>query len=75
MESSQPQKPEGQPAAASPAGAAATRPLSLPQVDQARAALRDLDTRVSTFIRERPGTALLGALAIGYVVGRLASRR
>jgi ElaB/YqjD/DUF883 family membrane-anchored ribosome-binding protein len=30
---------------------------------------------VKGFIRENPGTCLLGALAVGFVVGRLASRK
>jgi hypothetical protein len=46
-----------------------------PQVEQARAALSDLNTKVTGFIRERPGTCLLGALAFGYLVGKIASRR
>ncbi|MGQ0504419.1 MAG: hypothetical protein ACT4TC_03800 [Myxococcaceae bacterium] len=46
-----------------------------PQIDQARQNLNDLNTRALAFIKERPGTALLGALALGYVVGKLASRR
>lgn len=46
-----------------------------PQIEQARAALTDLNTKVTRFIRERPGTCLLAALAFGYVVGRIASRR
>jgi hypothetical protein len=46
-----------------------------PQLEQARAALSDWNTKVSTFVRERPGTALLGALAFGYLVGKIASRR
>jgi ElaB/YqjD/DUF883 family membrane-anchored ribosome-binding protein len=47
----------------------------MPQIDQARATLADWNTRAQTFIRERPGTALIGALAIGYVVGKIVSRR
>lgn len=46
-----------------------------PQLEEARAKLVDLNQRVTSFIRERPGTCLLGALAFGYIVGRLASRR
>jgi hypothetical protein len=36
--------------------------------------LDDFNQRALAFIRERPGTALLGALALGFVVGKLASR-
>lgn len=45
-----------------------------PQIDQARQNIADLDKRVSAFIRERPGTCLLGAIGIGFLIGRMASR-
>lgn len=44
------------------------------QVEQARLLFDDLNHRATQFIRARPGTALLGALALGWVVGKLASR-
>jgi hypothetical protein len=46
-----------------------------PQIEEARRNLGDLNTKVVKFIREHPGTCLLGALAVGFVVGRIASRR
>jgi ElaB/YqjD/DUF883 family membrane-anchored ribosome-binding protein len=46
-----------------------------PQIDEAKRNLSDLNARVTSFIRERPGMCLLGALAFGFVVGRIASRR
>ncbi len=46
-----------------------------PQIEQAREALGTFNEKAKAFIRERPGTCLLGALAVGYLVGRLASRR
>ncbi len=46
-----------------------------PHLEQARQNLTDLNRRVTNFIRENPGTCLLGALAFGFVVGKLASRR
>jgi ElaB/YqjD/DUF883 family membrane-anchored ribosome-binding protein len=46
-----------------------------PQLEQARQNLTDLNRRVTNFVRENPGTCLLGALAFGFVVGKLASRR
>lgn len=46
-----------------------------PQIDRARHDLADLNRRLTTFIRENPGTCLLGALAFGFVVGKIASRR
>ncbi|MCP3141124.1 hypothetical protein [Pyxidicoccus xibeiensis] len=47
----------------------------VPQIDEARQNLVDLNTRVVTFIRANPGTCLLGAIAVGFLVGRIASRR
>lgn len=44
------------------------------QLEHARVLLDDFNQRALAFIRERPGTALLGALALGFVVGKLASR-
>ncbi len=46
-----------------------------PQIDQARQNLSELNGRVLSFIKERPGTCLIGALAFGYLVGKIASRR
>ncbi|MFZ5471999.1 MAG: hypothetical protein ACOZIN_21430 [Myxococcota bacterium] len=46
-----------------------------PKLEHAKATLSDWNTRVTTFVRQNPGTCLLGALAVGYVVGKLASRR
>ncbi|MBM4380756.1 MAG: hypothetical protein FJ086_15875, partial [Deltaproteobacteria bacterium] len=45
--------------------------------DGAGGALLSLDwgQKVAVFVRENPGTALLGALAVGFVVGKMASRR
>lgn len=44
------------------------------RIEHARVLLDDFNQRAIAFIRERPGTALLGALALGFVVGKLASR-
>lgn len=46
-----------------------------PQLEEAKQGLSELNTRIKSFVRERPGLCLLGALAFGYVVGRIASRR
>ncbi len=46
-----------------------------PGLEQAKENLNELNRKVSTFIRENPGTCLLGALALGFVVGKIASRR
>ena len=47
----------------------------LPQIDEARRNLEDLNSRAVGFIRANPGTCLLGAIAVGFIVGRIASRR
>ena len=47
----------------------------LPQLDEARRNLEDLNSRAVSFIRANPGTCLLGAIAVGFIVGRIASRR
>lgn len=46
-----------------------------PQVEEARRNLAEINRQVVGFIRANPGTCLLGALALGFIVGRLASRR
>ncbi len=47
----------------------------VPQLEEARRNLEDLNTRVVSFVRANPGTCLLGAVALGFIVGRIASRR
>jgi ElaB/YqjD/DUF883 family membrane-anchored ribosome-binding protein len=42
-------------------------------VQQARAALDDSLESAATFIRERPIACLAGALALGYVLGKIVS--
>lgn len=46
-----------------------------PQIEEATAQLNEVNERVKSFIRENPGTTLLGAAAIGFLVGKWASRR
>lgn len=47
----------------------------VPQLEDARRNLEELNTRVVRFVRANPGTCLLGAVALGFIVGRIASRR
>lgn len=47
----------------------------VPQLDEARRNLADFNTRAINFIRANPGTCLVGAVALGFVIGRIASRR
>lgn len=46
-----------------------------PQIEQARENLTQINNRAITFIRQNPGTCLIGALAFGFIVGKIASRR
>ena len=46
-----------------------------PKLKDAEAQLQNVNEKVKSFIRENPGTCLLGALAVGFVVGKLASRK
>ncbi|MCA2977900.1 MAG: hypothetical protein INH41_15260 [Myxococcaceae bacterium] len=46
-----------------------------PQLEDAMERLSDANERVKTFIRKNPGTVLLGAAAVGFLVGRWAARR
>lgn len=43
-------------------------------IDQTRAAVDQALETASTFIRERPIVCLAGALALGYVIGKIVSR-
>ena len=44
-------------------------------LDTAQAGLESALEAATQFVRERPAAALLGALAVGWLVGKLASRR
>jgi hypothetical protein len=46
----------------------------VPQIEEAAQNLTELNTRVVGFIRANPGTCLIGAVAVGFLVGKLASR-
>ena len=47
----------------------------VPQIDEARRNLVDFNNRAVSFIRANPGTCLLGAVAVGFLIGKIASRR
>lgn len=68
----------------SPNGAAAAaeaQPLEdlherlAPKLQEAQQQLEAANEKVKKFIRENPGTCLLGAAAVGFLIGRWASRR
>lgn len=46
-----------------------------PQIAQATEQLGEVNERVKDFIRKNPGTTLLGAAALGFLIGKWASRR
>lgn len=46
-----------------------------PQLEQAQAQLMEVNERLKDFIKKNPGSTLLGAAAIGFLVGKWASRR
>jgi ElaB/YqjD/DUF883 family membrane-anchored ribosome-binding protein len=43
-----------------------------PQIDEARKRLTTLNKDVTAYIKENPGRCLLGALAVGFVIGKIA---
>lgn len=45
-----------------------------PQIEEAKERLSDMNSRVTSFIRENPGACLLGAVAAGYLIARFARR-
>jgi ElaB/YqjD/DUF883 family membrane-anchored ribosome-binding protein len=67
----QPQEPQAQPK--DPMAEALER-LG-PQLDEARQQLDAINVKVKAFVKQNPGTALLGAIAVGFVVGRLVSKK
>ncbi|MFO0599332.1 MAG: hypothetical protein U0228_28755 [Myxococcaceae bacterium] len=46
-----------------------------PQLEQAQQQLQEVNERVKDFIRQNPGSVILGAAALGFLVGKWASRR
>ena len=46
----------------------------LPQVEEATRRLSSWNETLTGYIKENPGRCLLGALAIGFVVGKIARR-
>jgi ElaB/YqjD/DUF883 family membrane-anchored ribosome-binding protein len=46
-----------------------------PKLEEAKEQLGELSDKVVSFIKKNPGTSLLGAAAVGFLLGRLASRK
>lgn len=45
-----------------------------PKLDEARRQLATVNERATAYVKENPGKCLLGALALGFVVGKIARR-
>jgi len=45
-----------------------------PQLDDAKKRLTSLNSNVTDYIKENPGRCLIGAIAIGFLVGKIARR-
>lgn len=45
-----------------------------PQIEEAKQKLSDLNGQVVRYIKANPGTCLLGAVAAGFIIGRIARR-
>ncbi len=46
-----------------------------PKLEEAQAQLAAVNNRVKGFIRAYPGATLLGVAGLGFIIGRLASRK
>jgi hypothetical protein len=49
--------------------------LIRPQIEDAKRRLGRLDGQITGFIKEHPAACLLGAVALGYLVARVARSR
>lgn len=58
-----------------PAGLKELQDRFAPQLEQAMEQAAEVNERVKTFIRKNPGTVLLGAATLGFLIGRWAARR
>jgi len=45
-----------------------------PHLDEAKRQLSSWNERATTYLKANPGKCLLGALALGFVVGKIARR-
>jgi ElaB/YqjD/DUF883 family membrane-anchored ribosome-binding protein len=45
-----------------------------PQIEDAKKRLSSLNGTVTGYIKENPGKCVLGAIALGFIVGKIASR-
>ena len=45
-----------------------------PQIEDAKKKVTDMNQQVTSYIKANPGKCLLGAIAAGYIIGRIARR-
>jgi hypothetical protein len=45
-----------------------------PQIAEAKRRISEFNEQATDFIKANPGKCLLGALAAGYIIGKIASR-
>jgi ElaB/YqjD/DUF883 family membrane-anchored ribosome-binding protein len=45
-----------------------------PQLDDAKRRLTSLNSDVTSYIKENPGRCLIGAIAVGFLIGKIARR-
>lgn len=45
-----------------------------PQIEDAKKRLSSLNDKAIDFIKENPGTCLVGAVALGFLIGKIARR-
>jgi ElaB/YqjD/DUF883 family membrane-anchored ribosome-binding protein len=45
-----------------------------PQIEEARRRLSSANSNVASYIKENPGRCLVGAVAIGFLIGKIARR-
>jgi ElaB/YqjD/DUF883 family membrane-anchored ribosome-binding protein len=46
-----------------------------PQIEEARRRMSSLNSSATAYIKDNPGKCVIGAIAIGYLIGKLAGRR
>jgi hypothetical protein len=45
-----------------------------PKIEEAKQEIRRVSGQMTSFIQRRPATCLIGAVALGYIVARIARR-
>ncbi|HEY7372771.1 MAG TPA: hypothetical protein VIF57_11465 [Polyangia bacterium] len=46
-----------------------------PQIEEAKRRFSSMSDSASTYIKANPGKCLVGAIAVGFLIGKIASRR